>query len=577
MASSYGPSGAGGDPVSKGFGKDVEPIIPKEVVAKVKESSKAISKAISSFAQGMAAGAQKMKEASVERQYNLLQEIKDEKQFRKEFAAWVKQELKDELQYKKDIAALMKEEANKELQYRKDITKLIDDQLKYEQDYYELVTKENEKIADEEKKASEDRIRRLREDIQARAAAEDAANRERASILAAQISLENQKYKEMEQEKKSYLDSVLSLEKQKYDEMERNRKDTLDSILSLEKQKFDTIERENREILAAKISLANQRAAALKEDQQAKDKEKIGKLRAEEEYRMGGFGRLMEVVNGVRGAFSQFTGMLSNASKFVAAFNPGLMFQLGFAMKDLYATIGYALTPIIKGLVDVVRTLADFLVPVAKEFAPVLAELTTAFQEIFVGLIPYLRDFLSIVLLLVKYLVLFAKVIAAAIDPIMIGLTGFAVILIVEAIPAVVAFATSIMTMSALMTAGLSLLVGGIAALVFSFLKATGVFKGVDFKAGASTGMGARQASYSGISEFGRNLLSQGLGSTSATAMDRTATNTAKCAELLDQLNNKAGNNIVQAGGNGVAKVGGENVDLAMILGRLPGGPKWMK
>ena len=578
MANSFGPSGAGGDPVSKSIGGAVESILPKEVVSKVKQSSKAISDAVSSFAKGLAAGAQKMKEASVERQYNLLQEIRDEKQFRRDFAAWMKQEAKDELQYKKDIASLMKEEANKELQYRKDISKLIEDQLKYEMDFYELVTRENQKIADEENKAAEERIRRLREDIQARAAIEDAANRERAGVIASIVSLENQKHREMEQSKKDYLDSVISLEKQKYDTILQDQRDYINSVVSLEKQKYDTIERDRRESLAAQISLINQRAAALKEEQSKKDQEKIAKLRSEEEYRMGGVGRLMDVVKNVVGGFRIFTGLLSDATKFVAAFNPGLIFQLGMVFKDLYATIGYALVPVVEGVVDVIRTLADVLVPVAKEFAPVLAELTGAFKEIFVGLIPYLRDFLSIILLLVKYVAVFANIIAELIDPIMMALTGFAVILIVEAIPAVVAFATSIITMSALMTAGLSLLIGGAAALALSFLKATGVFKGVEFKPGVSAGMGARSASYSGITEFGRNILAQGLGSTSATAMDATAKNTAKCADLLGQLNNKAGaGGIVQAGGNGVAKINGENVGLAMVLDRLPGGPKWMR
>ncbi len=250
MANSFGPSGAGGDPVSKSIGDAVDSILPKEVVSKVKQSSKAVSDAVSSFAKGLAAGAQKMKEASVERQYNLLQEIRDEKQFRRDFAAWMKQEAKDELQYKKDIASLMKEEANKELQYRKDISKLIEDQLKYEMDFYELVTRENQKIADEENKAAEDRIRRLREDIQARAAIEDAANRERAGVIASIVSLENQKHREMEQSKKDYLDSVISLEKQKYETILQDQKDYIASVVSLEKQKFDKkgLERATKEL-----------------------------------------------------------------------------------------------------------------------------------------------------------------------------------------------------------------------------------------------------------------------------------------------------------------------------------------
>ena len=68
MANSFGPSGAGGDPVSKSIGDTVESILPKEVVAKVKQSSKAVSEAVSVFAKSMAVNAQKIKEASVERQ-----------------------------------------------------------------------------------------------------------------------------------------------------------------------------------------------------------------------------------------------------------------------------------------------------------------------------------------------------------------------------------------------------------------------------------------------------------------------------------------------------------------------------
>lgn len=566
MANSFGPSGAGGDPVSKSIGDAVDSILPKEVVSKVKQSSKAVSDAVSSFAKGLAAGAQKMKEASVERQYNLLQEIRDEKQFRRDFAAWMKQEAKDELQYKKDIASLMKEEANKELQYRKDISKLIEDQLKYEMDFYELVTRENQKIADEENKAAEDRIRRLREDIQARAAIEDAANRERAGVIASIVSLENQKHREMEQSKKDYLDSVISLEKQKYDTILQDQKDYINSVVSLEKQKYDTIERDRRESLAAQISLINQRAAALKEEQSKKDQEKIAKLRSEEEYRMGGVGRLMDVVKNVVGGFRIFTGLLSDATKFVAAFNPALAFQLGFAFKDLYATIGLALQPVIEGLIAGVRTLADVLVPIAKEFAPLFADLTSAVLDVFVGLIPYLRDFLSVIGLLIQWFTLFIKAIAFLIDPIVMALTGFAVILVVEAIPAVIAFATSVMTMSALMTAGLSLVIGAIAALAFSFLRATGIFKGFEFKSGAAAGMGARQATYSGISEFGKGLLQQGLGSSTATATIQTANNTKRCADLLQEM--KDGGGMKKAMGNLMFGGGGPGVKVEPAGGK---------
>lgn len=581
MANSFGPQG-GPDPQAKAFGDAVKGIIPKEAVAEINKSAKAISSAVSSFAKGMIKGAENLKEASVERQYNLLEEIRNEKQFRKEFAAWVrqeaneefqyrkelaslvKQEAKDELQYKKDVAALMAQEAKDEIQYKKDIANAIKEQFQYEEDFYKLVKSENEKIANEERIASEDRIRRLRDDIQARASIEDAANRERASIIASQVSLENQKYREMEQNKREILDAAISLENQKYREMEQNRKEILDSMLSLEKQKFDTLEKDKREILAAQISLENQKAAALRQQQLEKDQEKIAKLRSEDEYRKGGVGRLMEAVNGVVGAFKSFTGLLSKATSFVAALNPGLVLQLGFAFKDLYATIGLALQPVVEGMIAGIRTLADFLVPISKELAPLFANLTTAFLDLFVSLFPFFRDLLSVVGLLIQWFTLFIKAITFLIDPIIMALTGFSVILIVEAIPAVIAFATSILTMTTLMTAGISLVIGAIASLAFWFLRTTGVFKSFDFKPGVSAGMGARQASYTGISDFGKNILQQGLGSSTANAGLQTANNTKRCADLLQDM--KDGNGWKKAAGN--IMFGGPGVKVERVGGK---------
>ena len=95
MANSFGPPGAGGNPVSREMGKTVEAILPKEVVAKVKQSSQAVSDAVSVFAKSMAVNVQEIKEAPVVRQYNLHQELRDKTKFRREFDAWIKQEATD--------------------------------------------------------------------------------------------------------------------------------------------------------------------------------------------------------------------------------------------------------------------------------------------------------------------------------------------------------------------------------------------------------------------------------------------------------------------------------------------------
>jgi hypothetical protein len=79
--------------------------------------------------------------------------------------------------------------------------------------------------------------------------------------------------------------------------------------------------------------------------------------------------------------------------------------------------------------------------------------------------------------------------------------------------------------------------------------------------------MGARQASYSGISEFGKNLLQQGLGSSTANAGLQTANNTKRCADLLQDMKDgggwkKAAGKIMFGGpGVKVEKVGGKDVN----------------
>jgi hypothetical protein len=60
-----------------------------------------------------------------------------------------------------------------------------------------------------------------------------------------------------------------------------------------------------------------------------------------------------------------------------------------------------------------------------------------------------------------------------------------------------------------------------------------------DVKEGASVGAAAMKASYSGIAEYGKNIMQQALGSSSGlTANLKTAENTAKMVELLQDMRN---------------------------------------
>ena len=65
--------------------------------------------------------------------------------------------------------------------------------------------------------------------------------------------------------------------------------------------------------------------------------------------------------------------------------------------------------------------------------------------------------------------------------------------------------------------------------------------------------MGARQASYSGITEFGKNILAQSLGAGASTAAADTANNTRRCAEALERMDNRNRNGgLEQVGGDGI-------------------------
>ena len=156
---------------------------------------------------------------------------------------------------------------------------------------------------------------------------------------------------------------------------------------------------------------------------------------------------------------------------------------------------------------------------------------------------------LSIVGIFLQVFTYIIDAITILIDPIIYALTGFATLLAVDAIIAVVTFAVSVMTMTTLMTAGISILIGAIVWLVSSIFGSDSSMKGV--KPGASTGMGARQASYSGIAEYGKNLMQQSLSGSTQNAAIQTAQYTKESRDYLEKMANK-GSNPKQEGGAGV-------------------------
>jgi hypothetical protein len=238
--------------------------------------------------------------------------------------------------------------------------------------------------------------------------------------------------------------------------------------------------------------------------------------------------------------------------------------QLGFAFKDLYAVFGKAFQPLIQALIAGIRAFADFMMPIASEFQAIFGGIGKSILKLFISLFPTFEKLLSIVAIFLQVFTYIIDGITILIDPIIYALTGFATLLVIDAVIAVVTFAVSVMTMTTLMTAGISILIGAIAWLVSSIFKSGNSMKNV--KPGSSTGMGARQASYSGIAEYGKNLMQQSLGGSTQNAAIQTAQYTRESRDFLQQIANK-GNGPRQDGGVGVGakpdKLGGDWGDKA--------------
>lgn len=76
----------------------------------------------------------------------------------------------------------------------------------------------------------------------------------------------------------------------------------------------------------------------------------------------------------VRLAQSQLQGLANSAASYVQAFSPAPVLAMHQAMYDLQATVGVALVPVVRTATETFRTVADVMLPVSRQLAPVLAE-----------------------------------------------------------------------------------------------------------------------------------------------------------------------------------------------------------
>jgi len=197
---------------------------------------------------------------------------------------------------------------------------------------------------------------------------------------------------------------------------------------------------------------------------------------------VSGIMKFGETVFKAASAFSDF------AIEAVAALDPSLAFRLGIAVKDLYATFGIALKPLVESFVDAVRMIGDYLTPVVKRIAPIFDSLGETLVTFIEALMPWVS-------------------------------------LLLEGISQAVGILNTYV-------------IGPLADAFKYFTKM--MFWTSDYaEKGSSAGAAAMKASYSGIAEYGKNIMQQALGSSSGlTANLKTAENTAKMVELLEEMRN---------------------------------------
>lgn len=281
---------------------------------------------------------------------------------------------------------------------------------------------------------------------------------------------------------------------------------------------------------------------------------------------------------------------------FVKAFNPALVEQFTTTLKDLSAIIGMGLTPILMALNTVFRALADSLVPIFQYLAPafqalgdavvmfltpifmaltdVLKEIAPELNSLFEAFAPLLGAIGSLVGAIIRGLapvldvaITFITILANTLTPVINAfayladyvmplvasyLVGFATLMVVDGVAALVAFITSLFTATAALniaTAGIPILiatlVGGL-LLVVNFFKR--LFETEDQRkkrealeaqkfgmSGASQGFAARQAQYTSTADLSANLIKAAFGGTTD-RLKNIDQNGKRQVELLEKI-----------------------------------------
>lgn len=77
----------------------------------------------------------------------------------------------------------------------------------------------------------------------------------------------------------------------------------------------------------------------------------------------------------------KFTEIVNTASRFVAAFDPNIVAQLNRAFRELDATVGIALRPIVAAAIDIVRGFGGAINGIMRELQPIVAKVADSFAN----------------------------------------------------------------------------------------------------------------------------------------------------------------------------------------------------
>ena len=255
-------------------------------------------------------------------------------------------------------------------------------------------------------------------------------------------------------------------------------------------------------------------------------------------------------VGAITGTVGAFSKIISFASPFVEAFNPALIEQMNLVFKDLTAVIGMALEPVIGAVIPIVRAFADRLVPVVQALIPTVQLFADAMMELAGPIIEILIEAFAalepIIVLVVGIVKMWADILVQSLP------------LISAVIKEVVWWFTKIISTMQWAIGRLISMIPGTGNIGENMIKSAekaskatdDYYKGTSnvqkavrdpAKKGASVGAAAGKASFSGISDLGRNLMQSAMSSSTQASAIRTAENTEKMDKTLTSIDQKMG------------------------------------